>query len=136
MRVFARAAGSNDCAVFASTRPAREDSVSSSLISLDRLLAGALSEALRRPRKAWGRADGASVLGTALVRYLDGSLAAILVVWRTGMMGLGVLLLEVAVAENCLRSGDVTWLNSCLVFLAATHGFRQKKPRGSDQHVL
>lgn len=42
-------------------------------------LEAALSLALRRKHRAWGRADGAKARGNDLARYLDGSLAAILV---------------------------------------------------------
>lgn len=75
LRALACAAGSKDFAASSETDVVKEDAVSS---SSERRLAGASSEALRRPRKAWGRAEGMKARGNARAKYLDCSLAAII----------------------------------------------------------
>lgn len=75
LRDLACATGSKDFAASSDTGVVKEDAVSS---SSERRLAGASSEALRRPRKAWGRAEGMNARGNARARYLDCSLAAIM----------------------------------------------------------
>jgi len=75
LRALARDTGSNDLAALSETLEVKDEAVSS---SSDKRRVGASSETLRRPMKAWWRAEGANALGIALVRYLDGSLAAIL----------------------------------------------------------
>lgn len=77
MRALLRAIGSNDFAASSDTVVVNEDAISRSSSWSDRRLAGASSETLRLLRKAWERADGTNVRGSALARYLDGSLAAI-----------------------------------------------------------
>lgn len=82
MRAAARARGSNEPAALAVTGVDREDADSRSVRWSDRRLAGASSETLRRDKKPWGRIEGTEARGNALVRYLDGSLAAIMrIMW-------------------------------------------------------
>lgn len=75
LRDFALAVGSNDFNTSSGTAVANELDSSSSAGDLD----AASSLALRRKQTLCGRADGRIARGNDLVRYLDGSLAAILV---------------------------------------------------------
>jgi hypothetical protein len=75
LRDLACATGSKDFAASSDTGVVKEDAVSS---SSERRLAGASSEALRRPRKAWRRFEGMNARGNARARYLDCSLAVIM----------------------------------------------------------
>lgn len=68
----------NDFTTSSGTGVAKELAGSSSLMWSDDGLEAALSLALRRKHRVWGRAEGAKARGNDLARYLDGSLAAIL----------------------------------------------------------
>lgn len=78
-RDFALAIGSNDFTTSSGTGVASELADSSSFRSPAGDLDAASSLALRRKQTLWERAEGRIARGNDLIRYLDGSLAAILV---------------------------------------------------------